>query len=471
MISPLLKSIPVVALVIFASTTSFTQTSNEAIATGKVIDKVVVQAHPDQSYAAFLPSGYTPEKPWPTVFCLDPRARGKTAIERFVEAANEFGYIVLCSNNSRNGLDWKTISQIFSDFWDDAHLRFRIDEKRTYAAGFSGGSRLASTFASRCRGCLAGVVGAGAGFPGEIGPDAKSPFAYFGIIGVDDFNYGEMWQLKKRYAQLNIPYNFETFDGGHEWPKPDNIRNALAWLTLQAMKANLVGGDPKFVENQFSARMSRAEESTKNQRWVDAYESYSSIIRDFQGLAEVTVALQHVEQLKNSADFRKEIRTEEESFQRQLREAGEIRAAWLRVPQPDEARVPRHDAMIRLGEWRKKKDADVNSVDRRLARRIISHLLIESIESAQANLRSGDYNSALTNYELAHEVDPKNAYLVYEIARVYALKKQKKSALQSLEEAIGLGFKDIARLKSEEAFASLSEEPRYQKLIATLSNQ
>src|SRR6185436_3665884 len=143
-----------------------------------------------------------PDKPWPTVFCFDPRARGKVAIERFAEAADKLGYIVVCSNNSRNGLNWTTVADIFSNFWDDVHSRLHVDEKRTFAAGFSGGSRLATTFASRCRGCLAGVIGSGAGFPGDIAPDAKAPFAYYGIVGIDDFNFGEMWQLEKRLGKL-----------------------------------------------------------------------------------------------------------------------------------------------------------------------------------------------------------------------------------------------------------------------------
>ena len=113
-------------------------TSNSTIEIGKVIERVVVEARPDQSYAAYLPRGYTTERRWPTIFCLDPRGRGKFAIERFVEAADKYGYVVLCSNNSRNGLNWTTVSQIFTDFWGDAHARFSIDEKRTYAAGFSG---------------------------------------------------------------------------------------------------------------------------------------------------------------------------------------------------------------------------------------------------------------------------------------------------------------------------------------------
>ena len=211
--------------------------TDSAIQTGKVIESVVIKNHTDQSYAVFLPSNYTTEKSWPTVFCLDPRGRGKVAIDRFVSAAEKYGYVVFCSNNSRNGLNWSTIGDIFSNFWDDAHARFNIDEKRTYAAGFSGGSRLASTFASRCRGCLAGVIGSGAGYPGDILPDAKTPFAYFGIIGVDDFNFGEMWQLEKKLSKLEAPYHFENFSGGHEWAPKENIDNALAWFILQAMKS------------------------------------------------------------------------------------------------------------------------------------------------------------------------------------------------------------------------------------------
>lgn len=464
-----IKLAGVVVAIIVCSNPSLSQTPAEStIQTGRVVENVVVQSHPDQSYAVFLPSDYTPERRWPTVFCLDPRARGKTAIERFVKAANEFGYIVLCSNNSRNGLDGRTISQIFSDFWEDAHARFSIDEKRTYAAGFSGGSRLAATFASRCRGCLAGVVGCGAGFPGDIRPDTKTSFVYFGVAGVDDFNYREMWELEKNFSDLKLPNLFETFMGGHEWPPEESIKRALAWLKLQAIKTGLTKGDSQFIDEQFSARMKLADEFLKAERRGDSYKAYTSIERDFQGLRDTTLASEKSQQLKKSPELRKEEKIEEQLFRRQLQEAGEIRASWLKSPNPDEATVPRHDAIIRLVDWRKKKEMVNDSADRRLARRIISHLLVEAFETAQSSLRGGDYNAALANLQLAHEADPKSPNLVYEIARVYALKRQKKSALQSLEEAVALGFKDLARLKAEEAFAVLTDDPRYQKLVAAM---
>jgi dienelactone hydrolase len=451
--------------------TSFSQTTDSAIQLGKVTDKVVVQSYPDQSYAAFLPAGYSPDRSWPTVFCFDPRARGRLVIERFVQAAEKHGYIVLCSNNSRNGLTGQAVAQIFTDFWDDAHARFSIDKNRTYAAGFSGGARLATTFASRCRGCLAGVIGAGAGFGADIAPDEKTPFAYFGIVGVDDFNFGEMWELEKRLGQLRAPYRFENFGGGHEWAPQEKIEQAFAWLTLQAMKSGVAPKDEKFIDEQFNVRSAAADQVLSGGHYVDALRAFSSIVRDFQAFRDVKLAANKLEQVSKTAELKKEVSTEEELYRRQLREAGEIRMLWMKPPNPDETVLPRSQATVRLADWRKKKELTVDSRDRRLARRILSHLTVESFETAQASLRNNDYNQALTNLQLAKEIDPKNANTAFEIARVYALNRQKKPALQSLEEAVSLGFKDASRLKAEIAFSSLSDEPRYQKLLAAIGGQ
>jgi hypothetical protein len=54
---------------------------------------------------------------------------------------------------------------------------------------------------------------------------------------------------------------------------------------------------------------------------------------------------------------------------------------------------------------------------------------------------------------------------------MYGLKRQKKSAIESLEQAVELGFKDAERIKSEEAFAELTDDPRYQKLLSSLQKQ
>lgn len=463
------KLVLLVALILVCSHNVASQSPSPAqIQSGKVIEQIPVSSQPDQSYAAYLPSHYDPTKTWPTIFCLDPRARGKLALERFVAAAEKHGYIVMCSNTSRNGLGPQQVGDILTNFWDDAHARFNIDQKRTFAAGFSGGSRLSSMLASRCKGCLAGVIGFGAGFPADIQPDAKTTFAYFGAAGVDDFNFQEMWYLEKKFDELSTPYHFESFAGGHEWATVEVIDHSLAWLTLQSMKAGNTNRDEKFLSEQLQTRTREAESFLASQRFVEAISAFRSIARDFNGLLDIKSAQSRVDELRKSEQLKKDQKSEEEYFKRQLVEAGTIRSLWMKRIEPDQVQSPRLEAAQRLGDLRKRKEAATDSRDRRLARRILSGLLVESFEAAQPALQARNYDVALDNYLLAREVDPRSPGVAFEVARIYALRKQKKQSLESLEESVKLGFKDLERLRTEAAFASFADDLRYQKLLATL---
>ena len=66
---------------------------------GEVIEKVTCIANAEQSYALFLPSGYTPEKKWPILYAFDPLGRGSVPVKLFQDAAKEFGFILVGSNN------------------------------------------------------------------------------------------------------------------------------------------------------------------------------------------------------------------------------------------------------------------------------------------------------------------------------------------------------------------------------------
>lgn len=464
----LMKVVSLVAISLLCLKVSVAQSPPEnTLQAGSVVE---ISSSPDQSYAAYLPTSYTADKKWPAVFCLDPRARGKTAAERFSSAAEKYGYVVFCSNNSRNGLYGETITKIVSEFWLDAHKRFSIDENRTYFAGFSGGSRLAANYAVGCQGCVAGVLASGAGFPASLTPNQKTRFAYFGVVGVDDFNFGEMRELEKKFSALESPYHFQNFNAGHEWAPPASLEVALAWFSLQAMRSGKCEKDEKFIDQQYAARVTEAERLLAVQQLIDSQKSFQSIVRDFENLRDVKLAAEKAAQLRKSAELRKEEQAEGELFQRQLREAGEIRMLWMKAPDPDESRTPRYEANVRLNDWRKKKELTTDSRERRLARRILSHLLVESYEAAQANLREQkDYSLAIGNFQLARAIEPQSPNLAYELARVYALNRDKKMAIQVLEEAVGLGFKDPARIKSDEAFSALSGEARFQKLLLKLN--
>src|SRR6185503_4770057 len=125
-----------------------------------IVEKVVCATNPEQSYALFLPPGYTPEKKWPILYAFDPLGRGSVPVKLFQDAAKEFGFIVVGSNNSRNGIE---LNDIVETLWSDTHQRFAIDERRVYTTGFSGGARVASAIALNYRGAVAGVIAASGG--------------------------------------------------------------------------------------------------------------------------------------------------------------------------------------------------------------------------------------------------------------------------------------------------------------------
>src|SRR5215813_4312897 len=156
------------------------------LAPGTIVPKVVCREHPEQSYALYLPSSYTPSKRWPIVYVFEPDARGMVPTTIMKDAAERYGYIVATSNNSKNG-PWKPEADAAAAMMDDTHARVAIDDRRVYTAGFSGGARLASRLAQVCK-CAHGVFLNGAGFPLDYPPTREAVFPVFMTAGMLDFS-------------------------------------------------------------------------------------------------------------------------------------------------------------------------------------------------------------------------------------------------------------------------------------------
>src|ERR1041385_4394172 len=145
-----------VMVVLLAHSTALAITQTNPIPTGQIVERIEALNDSSQSYALYLPSNYTPNRKWPVLYAFDPGARGRVPVERFKEAAEKYGWIVLGSNNSRNG-PWKVVVNAWNAMLTDSHQRFAIDDARMYATGFSGGARVAVSIAAGCK-CLAGVM-------------------------------------------------------------------------------------------------------------------------------------------------------------------------------------------------------------------------------------------------------------------------------------------------------------------------
>ena len=145
-----------------------------------------------QSYALYRPAQYDNKNSWPVILIFDPAARGRTGVSSFIETGRKYGFILACSNNSHNGPFGDSFTAAAAMLRDMVE-RFNVDQKRIYAAGFSGGSRFAMAFAVKEK-RISGVIGCGAGLPNDRNyfPSENSDFLYYGLAGTRDMNYIEM---------------------------------------------------------------------------------------------------------------------------------------------------------------------------------------------------------------------------------------------------------------------------------------
>jgi Flp pilus assembly protein TadD len=66
----------------------------------------------------------------------------------------------------------------------------------------------------------------------------------------------------------------------------------------------------------------------------------------------------------------------------------------------------------------------------------------------------------------AAEAQPNSPNALYNLARAYAFYGKKDEAFASLNQALKLGYNDLAYLKSDSALENLRNDPEYQRLVA-----
>lgn len=75
-----------------------------------------------------------------------------------------------------------------------------------------------------------------------------------------------------------------------------------------------------------------------------------------------------------------------------------------------------------------------------------------------------DYISATTEFEKVVSINPKNLDAYYNLAYIYALKKDFKSSMDWLERAVDSGFRDFESLKREKIFVPIVQQEKFKTL-------
>ncbi|HSS19914.1 MAG TPA: hypothetical protein VLL54_07565 [Pyrinomonadaceae bacterium] len=436
---------------------------------GVINPHVAVASDASQSYALYLPKDYSPKKRWPIIYAFDPLGRGQVPVERFSEAAERFGYIVVGSNNSRNGLPGMAIGNSIEALWKDSHARLAIDEKRIYAAGFSGGARVANRLASSCGDCIAGVISCGAGFPPEVTPSNKLTYAFFGTIGIDDFNFREMRTLSRLLDSLGWANQTETFAGLHQWLPKELAVDALEWMDLQAMKSGRRERDQKFIEDFFTAQLDRVQKLSLPVELVDRYLALGDLVVNFKPVRDVAAPEAELRALESSKELKSALADEKRQMEKEQTLAQQIvglRNGLLSSETHNDALKEIRDQLATL---QRQSQETVDSSNRRVARRALGQIFAETLETALfIHEPQKKFDLAIANLELAAQVYPAQTWAEYELARAFAMDGRKDLALDTLERVVKKGFGNRAALESEVVFASLRSGERFKRILDSM---
>jgi poly(3-hydroxybutyrate) depolymerase len=106
-----------------------------------------------------------------------------------------------------------------------------------------------------------------------------------------------------------------------------------------------------------------------------------------------------------------------------------------------------------------------DSGERRVARRVIGSVTIESMERGRALMQDREYAEAARLYETAVLIRPENSGSWYSLAVAHAASGNTKRALDALEHAAAHGFRDAERMEHEPLLGKLHREARYQAVL------
>jgi predicted Zn-dependent protease len=124
-----------------------------------------------------------------------------------------------------------------------------------------------------------------------------------------------------------------------------------------------------------------------------------------------------------------------------------------------------------VARLRRKAEAKDDSVERRVARRVLQGTYVRAYEQARDLRERKNYTLAALELEVVTAIRPERPLGFYDLAATCALAGDKKRAVENLKRAVEKGFKDAARMEQDRALAGLRQEAGFRRLVEEVKKQ
>ncbi|MCJ7467740.1 MAG: hypothetical protein MUO53_13720 [Maribacter sp.] len=428
---------------------------------GRIIDSISVGKNTVESYALYVPKNVRTPDPVPLVFIFDPAAQGQHGLQPFLKASETYGYVLVCSNDSKNG-PFDTNLEIANRLFNKVISDFNVDPRKMYTAGFSGGARLASTIAIVTK-KIQGVVACGAGFSSDSPYlPFNEDFSYAAITGYEDMNFSELIKTKGWLNKLNISNELFIFDMGHQWPDQEQILEAFDWLQLEAIKKGISATDTPLIQNLYIKFYAKARQFEDDNKLLRASYEYERIIRNFSRYFQLDSIQTRFNGILANKSYGKEKDILAQSLEDEV-------ALWLKYQKRFTKDLEKGNT--KLVWWTaemRKLTGSLETEDfqkRAMMKRLLYKISASAFETATISDTDLTLDQRIFCFDIAILGTPNEPYLYLKQIEHNLLKNNQERALDYLEKLLNTGYKNYEYLNRSKILEPLKQNPRFSALI------
>ena len=405
-----------------------------------------------ENYVVYLPKNYDQAKSYPLILFCDPHGSGAYPISLYKELADSFNYILVGSNFSKNGVDIIQCENVLKNTIEEMFLNYKIIKEHVSIAGFSGGSYIAYHLA-RFTPYFKNVIISGT----PIRPIPLAPYPnILCLAGKEDMNYTDLVALDKNLDAINYTGKHFTieYNGKHEWPNAASFYDAFIFMNAMYCYACKI--------NRHEQEFLRINQEKK---YTDEYEkmmSYKKVIFMLDSTGGIDDIKKYYQSNLNNTDYIK-IKNKNNEF---ISKESAQKKFYL-----DQFKVA-YDSNYWKAEVLKLNNKENLSIDEQaMHQRLLSFLSLLGYSYTNKVLKNNQLEIApmlLNFYEI---VDPKNTDMFY-FKAVYAIMKNNRiGALEALQTAFKLGYKDADKLMKDDNFSILKNDADFMMLISKMQEK
>jgi pimeloyl-ACP methyl ester carboxylesterase len=440
-----------IAFVSCGESTDQTQTDSipaqpEIVITTGVVTQLSCKMDVTNTYEVYLPTSLSDTAVYPVVVFFSPQGDGKVPVEKYKAIAEEWEFILVGSNYTRNGMDANLALNGANTLVNDVLSRFNVDPARLYLSGFSGGARIAGGLALQ-RMDVTGVICCSA-----APPESVAPRGYVGIAGLGDMNYLEMKKFQATQTGASLS-ELLVFDGKHEWPSPIMMENAMLMISLY-QPGTAQSGDMNQMSDSLTANVLRQSDSLSQISCMlesNLLASAERAEKNYSGSGAILDRRKKVSTscVKSDEQKWKEVESKESDLQAVLQES-----------------ILSHDTTWWRGNADSYFETDKTGPEKFMRQRLRGYTSLLCYTYCGQAFSMNNVHAAEKLVKVYSIVDPENSEWAYLQSGLYMRLNMTSEAIMSMSKAVELGFHDRKRVEKDPVFSPVMSDPAFQQVLS-----